>query len=390
VNALTKSRRRIFIFGGSNSLISDGWTATLAERGAESFDIRNRSIGAATTLMGLFRLSQASDLQPGDVAIWEYGVNDPSYASGPSTALLIENLSWFIKEASARGAHVLPVMMYSRAGALACARQGRRTAYAKAGIQLFEDCGLPFYDLFSVLVQAFGTGAAAEHAIHQLYSDTRHYRSEIPQLRQLVNWVLENAKRLASQGPAKPIEIPALEGRRLSVQLTCQNDQGESFSNSIASGRYRKAGFNLNLGKGGYLKALIVVAAPHAGAIALPDPQSKGHRYYSLATRYRVGKPRWLLKHLLFEFSEWPRRFPVGPGLTVNHVVTRARTVVQPGFCKPLSLETPHGGGIVAAILEEASANAPSIYPHSIMQSLASYFYRLRRRSLRLLRLRRL
>lgn len=73
---------KIFISGGSNSVMKKGYTYFLKKYLAQSgllsnIEIKNISVGTNTSLMSLMRLLQTETIiNSGDCIIWEYGVND--------------------------------------------------------------------------------------------------------------------------------------------------------------------------------------------------------------------------------------------------------------------------------------------------------------------------
>ncbi len=85
----------IHIYGGSNSLLKNGWAKYFTESISEP--VLNRSIGATTTLMALYRALDISDMQPGDLVIWEYALNDFSHISRDYRLdAVLRNLELFI------------------------------------------------------------------------------------------------------------------------------------------------------------------------------------------------------------------------------------------------------------------------------------------------------
>lgn len=360
------SAQRIFVFGGSNSLLRGGWVEKLTARATGRFEVKNLSIGAATSVMGIYRLF-TSDIRPGDIAVWEYGVNDQAYPKAPFGTLLIENLLWFLKLARGRGAHVIPVMMYSRAYGTLHAQDGTLSPYAREALKIFAHYDLPCFDFAAVFAKRFGLGASAKTALRALYSDRNHYQLDLPQLDELVDWVMDRAEALAPHGPADPLDVPLLRGRMLSHVQACNDNEGFPFHNSVVAGRYRTPGFEFTFGRHVYLKALIVLATEKSGGLAIAADGRGARDPYSISFLARPDRPKRQVKHLSIEFAHWPQRYPVRSQLHVYPLAAAERPRLQLGFRKPLHGGEPgseEGGGVIAAIVEEVCLEAPITYLH--------------------------
>jgi hypothetical protein len=350
------SARRIFVFGGSNSLITDGWVPRFQKMVEGEFDIINRSIGAATTLMGIFRLSETADLGPGDIAIWEYGVNDHSYINRKSHALLVENFTWFLQEASARGAHVFAVLMYGRQLALRYALGEAPLYYTARVRRILKDHQIPNIDLADELFKRIGTGPAAEARVGEFYQDTMHYNRKTNFLNEVAALVRDRLRSAAFHGPAKPLHFPELKGRKLRIFRVCPDGEGTAFKNSLISGHYASIGQDILIGRPSYLKALIVLTTATGGSLVLPDTSERGGvRAYSLRAHERAWLSKWLVGHIVPEFVNWPRRLLVGPVLKTRRAMASEKIFPGRQYRQPLSPDG-QGDGILALILEECTA----------------------------------
>ncbi len=91
----------IFIVGGSNSILKNGWTRRLQEFFPEN-EVKNLSIGATCSVTGLFRSLFTSNVAAGDTIIWEYALNDCNHVDthGLSHAFILRHLEVLLAHCS--------------------------------------------------------------------------------------------------------------------------------------------------------------------------------------------------------------------------------------------------------------------------------------------------
>lgn len=160
---------KLFIYGGSNSLLKDGWTAALAEKMPQT-TVVNRSIGAATSLMALFRLLTNTDEgpQPGDTVIWEYALNEAAHcARGYDAQIALRNVTRFVDECARRELKLVAAIFTPRAEELADARH---PYYAQLH-DLLQARGVVSFDVS----QAWRAATGAAHMPKSLFSNANHY-----------------------------------------------------------------------------------------------------------------------------------------------------------------------------------------------------------------------
>jgi hypothetical protein len=334
----------MFLFGGSNSLLRGGWSEDLIAAAGGGFEVINRSIGAASSLMGVFRAEISADMQPGDVAVWEYGINDFNhFRSGVPVAILIENLGWFLQSCRNRGVHVVPLLMQSRR------QMGMQQAdpYLTAARDLFHRLSLPFHDCQPATQQDI----AASGDIKAVYRDGQHYATGRPLLAGFAQAVIARARAPGMQGRAAPLAVPELAGRCLKIVTEFPGAETLAYGNSIISGAYCPIGQTLTLTEGGALKALIVRASARGGAVTLKH----AHRTigsFSLRPQAQQTVLRWQIKHLLIDSSLFPGSVRLAGQLTADRPPPGTRVTAQQTFARKTAA-VPEGDGIIAVVLEQ-------------------------------------
>ena len=164
-----------FIYGGSNSLRTEGWTAVLKARLPEG-SVVNRSIGAATSLMAMFRLLTNLDQgpKPGDAVIWEYALNEANHISrGYDLKVILRNVERFVRECAFRQLRLVPVILTPRNEEMAAERM---PLYAELD-RLFTHYGVAGFDLS----RQWRAAKRVPRMVKTLYRDNAHY-SDAPEL----------------------------------------------------------------------------------------------------------------------------------------------------------------------------------------------------------------
>jgi hypothetical protein len=351
---MTRVRPRIFVFGGSNSVMKNGWMTHFKAAAEAEYEIINRSLGGATTLMGLYRLFETPELGPGDIAIWEYGVNDHSASNKMTERLLVENFAWFLHEARARGAHVFALMMCGSRYASDYALGRPPIYYTTQTRRLLRRYRVPSLDLFDLLHTRYGRGPGAEAAVKGLYEDRWHYRTDGDLLSEVAAKVLAQLRTFDLTTPTTALDIKFLRGRRLLFRRAFQGDEGRTFSNSLVSSSYIEIGGAVDIGVRAYLKAVIVLASVVGGSVVLPDTRGNGSRAYSLRLVEQLPTLKGVFAHIVTEFTNWPRIPLVGPIVQTRRAERDEKIYAEAQF-KRLSSPEGENDGVVAFILEDAT-----------------------------------
>lgn len=152
----------LFIVGGSNSIFRDGWVAKLP--GA-----RNLSVGANTTLCGIFRCLLDDGPKSGDTIIWEYGLNEIVHSRMLyTTETILRNLEHFLILARRKRFKVLPLMLVPRKEELSDVMPG----YYFDALDLFKQYGLTVVDASYEFRRRLGSVPSS------YYADPVHYRRD--------------------------------------------------------------------------------------------------------------------------------------------------------------------------------------------------------------------
>lgn len=209
----------IFIVGGSNSLMKDGWVTSLT-RLLPSEQITNISIGATHSMTGLFRVMTRSDLQPGDTIVWEYALNEINHNQrGHRTEDLLRFLEHLLRLCSRRGINFAAAVFTPRQIEALPARP----AYYDALLQLFAHYGVPSFDVSPRWCAA----NRASRFPAKLFKDAAHYVLEPRLMRFIAEGVIDAIGRACV-----PAEVtPRYTGATVPRLVTPQD--GVPFRNTI-------------------------------------------------------------------------------------------------------------------------------------------------------------
>lgn len=209
----------IFIVGGSNSLMKDGWVTMLA-RLLRSEQITNISIGATHSMTGLFRVMTRSDLRPGDTIVWEYALNEINHNQrGHRAEDLHRFLEHMLRLCARRGVKFAAAVFTPRQIEALPARP----RYYDSLLQLFAEYRVPSFDV--------SPSWCAANRISRfpaaLFKDAAHYVVE-PGLMQFIARGVIGAIDCATV----PAEVaPRYTGATLPLLIT--PPQGVPFRNAI-------------------------------------------------------------------------------------------------------------------------------------------------------------
>lgn len=160
-----------YVFGGSNSIFSDGWAPTFARMVDKP--VHNRSIGATTTLTGIFRfLMTAEDDLPaaGDHVIWEYALNEVTHISyGYRHDMILKNVEHLLVLCRERGCRFIPLIMTP----LWQDKAASRDPYYQLLSELFRRYNVTPFDVSVTWRQRYG-----KRMPDHFYQNSPHYERE--------------------------------------------------------------------------------------------------------------------------------------------------------------------------------------------------------------------
>lgn len=210
-----------YVFGGSNSIFSDGWVSSFSQQMGQP--VLNRAVGATTTLTGLFRfLMTADETQPraGDCVLWEYALNEVIHvARGYRREMVLKNVEHLLALCRARGCRFVPLIMTP----LWQERARARDPYYQMLLDLFAHYGVVPFDVSSAWRQQHWLGRLSD----SLYIDSAHY-ARIPEL---MGFIANGVAELTATARV-PADVAPLYAAGLGVSLIEGLEQG-SYQNSL-------------------------------------------------------------------------------------------------------------------------------------------------------------
>lgn len=306
--------RDVVVVGGSNSLMVKGWSGKFRALCGDGTGFRNLSIGAATSLMGIY-LMKRDDISEGATVLWEYALNESNHLkAGQSCESLLHHLDWFMELARRKNVRVLPLQFWNRPELVSdvvndyrLALHDRLAAYGLHQIDTRE------------LLLSFGAEAGVD--VTALYLDDMHYATDTGFLEELVRLI---ADRL--DDAAVPRAVARLKDSELDL---CRPDEpGERFETSVfQADTYPLDGKGLSIAAQGNLLASFVIAGNEGGAVAV---SADGERIGTYSLQAAGLKPQGrIFKHLVHWNSAVDDLWPVRSSLTLSGVRPEARPIVQ-------------------------------------------------------------
>ncbi|WP_068305525.1 hypothetical protein [Pararhodobacter sp. CCB-MM2] len=158
----------IYICGGSNSILKDGWTRVFSSDPIDG-SVVNLSIGGTHSITALFRALFTADLKVGDVLLWEYCLNDinqlrrsPHNAQG-----LLSYFEILLTHCAQMGVRVGALLLTNQAEAASGGGKRYRIRLRK----LLDAWKVPFAEPNAEYCEAAGIEALGE----DFYQDRQHY-----------------------------------------------------------------------------------------------------------------------------------------------------------------------------------------------------------------------
>lgn len=308
----------VYVIGGSNSLLRDGWVDQLVKLAPE-FEVVNRSIGAATSLIGIYRILQ-NEVPDGATVVWEYALNEHNhFQSGQSIESLIYHLDWFLELCARRSIAVLPLVFWNRDEMADTSpaeyRDALRSCLSRQGLEQIDM--KPILRQFSV---------RREKPIERLYENRAHYRigSGVP--RRIATAVKNRI------GEARiPTGVPALQGRSLSIHRP-DGLPDEHFSNRVLQTELYALDGPIQIKASGTPLCCFLMSGDAGRPITVA---ADGAPIDDFSTRFPPGKTKLtrLMKHLVLWSKEADRRV-MRQGMTISRS-SADQVRVQNAFVPP-------------------------------------------------------
>ena len=274
----------VYILGGSNSLISEGWATWLAKAVPDQ-KIVNRAIGSTTTLMGLYRFLTTQPPQPGDVVVWEYALNEVNHIlHGYRAEVMHEYLEHLIRLCSDRQLRFVAAVFTPLRQELAPVR----SPYYDGLLHLLDHYGIARFDVSP----AWRTANGKAHMPGYLYEIPPHYK-RVPDLMQFIAEGVAGAIRQARV----PADVPALRTGDRSVELRVLGGE-TSFANALMTVQLAPVPARVTFERDGRLLGLYVLARPDGiNALRLDhERRNVSGQWLRLSTTSEAEFPKPLIK----------------------------------------------------------------------------------------------
>lgn len=300
----------IYVLGGSNSLFGNGWVSHYAA--LKSQEVVNLSVGATTTLAGIYRLLQDGRAGRGDTVVWEYALNEVNHARGGySVDLLLKNVEHLICICRRRRCRLVMAIFTPRPQELA----PDRDPYYDQLLALLDHYGIGSFDMSRAWRAAHGLPAIPA----ELFADNLHY-SHDPALLDFI------ARGVSSVPGRVPAQVAALrtDGRRLRLLTGFAKQR---FTNSIMDVPAAPLPVRIAPGQAGRIIAFFMICRPNedTGVLAqLHGPEGK-LRKLRISTTIDKSFDRKILKAVSIEHATG-EAWPVARGCEVS-----MRPVKAPG-----------------------------------------------------------
>ena len=208
----------LMIVGGSNSRFRSGWVGNLEQ--TLGTEVRNLSIGATTSLTGIYRSLLDDGPKPGDTVVWEYALNEVNHIKGGyETANVLRYVEHLLRLYQRQGIRFAPVIFTPLREETA----DQRSSYFNQLIALFDHYGIKNFDVSPEFRSRLGVDAIPQ----DYFADEQHYR-KIPNLMQ---FIADGVVQLLSKASVPSLPLPIHTGQTEIALLSPQ--KFKIFENSV-------------------------------------------------------------------------------------------------------------------------------------------------------------
>lgn len=336
------------VLGGSNSMLAGGWANLLRRDYAQFAKMRNLSVGACTTAMGLYRFLSTTDRHSEATVFWEYGVNEYNHLEGgQSLESLLYHVEWLIQICIREGRPLVPVLM----------RNSRQIGkmddpYVPAIKRLFDSYGVPVLDV-QMLVNLL---AKTEYDPKDWYANDAHYKLDTPLPVRIVETALlmHRQARPPVQRPDRAAHFDLLDLHLLQPD----NAPQETFTNNVMSIPYVPFGATPEVQGEGRALAAVIVTSGSGPAVEIDCNDGTVLPPISTQVAFGPKTPVRQLRQLVL--SDKDRDVQIGGRLAFRPVTPQVWPQTQNMFCwrSPAATEPePLTGNGLAAVLCEVPRN---------------------------------
>lgn len=332
----------IVVVGGSNSLMKDGWVDKLRSVHPQPDNVLNLSIGAATSVMGLYRLLTVEKLPEDAVVLWEYALNESNYYTHRQPlAVLQRHLEWLLEICARRKLPVVPVVLYTKTEA----GNGVQNPYRRLLADVIERYGLTSLD-----AQRLWKSDFAGIEIDELYRDDPHYSTRTPFLAALSQRALELAETAQVPNGRRVEGSDGFEGKDLSIVFPISGASAR-FANRILDctiyGYEKVIEFHVQ----GRPLACYLIASRNDPDIEITS-QERSIGPYSARITPAASGPQRQLKHLILWSPDRPSFESSGRVIVAPSAMTRGRPIVQHTMSGRPYIDGASKGGVIAMLVE--------------------------------------
>lgn len=334
-------RLEAIVLGGSNSMLAEGWVDLLQRNLSGLARVENRSVGAATTVMGLCRL--LGEPRPAGAAVyWEYGLNEYNHLGrGRSLDDVLHHLEWLIQICIRENRPLVPVLMRNR-------RQVERgdDAYVPAVTRLFADYAVPVLDV-QMLIRVLSGSA---YAPGDWYAGDLQYAvdTELPTRIAETVLLMHAQARPPRQRPDRAARFEPLE-----LRLLRPEGAAERFSNAALTLDFAPFAATPAVTGRGRALAATVVTSGSGPAVEIDAGAGRVSRPMSTRIAHGGQHPPRQLHQLVLSDHGLDIRFD--GRLAFRAVTPEARPLTENMFVwqPPAEQPDPLGGNGLAAVLCE-------------------------------------
>ena len=341
-----------YIFGGSNSIFRDGWVSCFSRRTGQP--VLNRSIGATTTLTGLFRFLMSGDgAQPGegDHVIWEYALNEVNHvARGYHREMLLKNVEHLMALCRARGCRFIPLIMTP----LWQEKAAQRDPYYRMLTDLFLHHGIVPFDIS----EAWRQQRKERRLPDALYTDSAHYAREP----ELMDFIAAGVADLVATARIPAMTAPLYSAGR-TVTLIDGLEQ-DSYENSLMRVPTAQLPLSIRLDRRGRVAAICALchADFETGIRVQLRPDSDQMRQMRFSTTNNSHR-RIILKAVSLENAlgkRWRDLWSFEPGdqLRLSAARLPGAFYAEHELRRTLTAPRPNAPTRIAGVLVESEASA--------------------------------
>jgi hypothetical protein len=288
--------KRVLIFGGSNSIIKDGWSSSFREKMNGKYEVKNLSVGGCTTVVGLFRLISEEIFFEDDVIIWEYGVNEFNHYYYPPVRHKISTILYYVEHfvnyCIRKKLKLVPVIMSNRG------QENMKSDdnYKSSLKDLFSSYGLSALDVNMELRRCFGVLSLPDSA----YRDGAHIMPGTDYVNRIADMVCYAVDIAEVPGKVASDPLYAISGKSVAIVDQFSVPETGRFKNSIIDVGFYSLDVPMRCDAPGRLLAAIILTAYEAGGLELAI---EGNVVARISTQpmSEPGAPRVMMKQLCIE-----------------------------------------------------------------------------------------